>query len=361
MLSFQKSFAIILLISAVIAAPFSAMAQDAPELSKTYTSPDNTFSIDYPAGWQARAGDEDAFPFIFFSNDEAALESMENRPGTILVGVVAPRYVGLIFDTEEDALPRTPRAFLDKILEEFDDFTTLSEIDESKVGELRAARITVVDDDGEGVVLVADLDDGDLAALIGYATPGEFEPFEETVLAIAASMQFRRPDPTFVPDLSETYESEDLDLSVAYPLGWAVEEDSTGGSLTLATSRFALDNEGEVPGEATIYIANAAILQEQIPFTLGDTPVESLENLLSGIDDDDSELVVGEIEAITLGDLEAAWATIHDEETEGLVLFVEYGDGQSAALSLTVYPGDTELFQSTFLAIAATLQPFLEE
>jgi hypothetical protein len=162
------------------------LGQEIIALAETFSSANFAFTFDYPAGWNI---DDSEAPIIVAIGNVRDANSEALSAGDGLIFVYDPLEAGLPSDL---TLLDMAQRWQDLISEGGE--AQVGDIQEMTIANRDAAQIAVVTDDYDSVVLVIEVADGQYAVLVATAVQGEFDEFEATILAVAASVQ-----PTPIP------------------------------------------------------------------------------------------------------------------------------------------------------------------
>lgn len=170
----------------LLTAPLAALAQD--PLTEEYTSPSGSLSLSYPAGW---AYQEDA-GMLALSNDPAAFESSGIPAGAVGLIVIEPSLLGVLTGGQDMGFEEMMAMLAVGLSEGGVDVNSL-EPEQIAVGDRPATRLFFTVEGNDVLLLGLDLGDGNVAAVVALVAPGELDQFEDTVLAIAESIEYAPP------------------------------------------------------------------------------------------------------------------------------------------------------------------------
>ncbi len=168
----------------------------AAELSQTFES-STGLKVEYPEGWIARDGDSG--PEI--ANSQQTLDAMD---ATEEAEVPEDGFALLLLNPADMALPGLETMDAKAVLEMFagfmagegtDEGMKIGEIEETKVGDYAAVRLSVTDSTikSEGFMLAYKLDDTTVIFAVAMAHDGKLGDFENTALEIIKSIEYTAP------------------------------------------------------------------------------------------------------------------------------------------------------------------------
>lgn len=164
-------------------APIPALAQD--PLTGHYASVSGV-SLAYPAGWIVI--DQDGV--IALTNNLAAITADVLPPGTVGMIVMDPPAASRLLDGG-DTLDLAEMASAITVLPGADQVEfELLQADEIRVADRSALRVSARADLADGLLLVIDYGEGNRVIVAAMTTPGEMDQAEETILAVAASVEY---------------------------------------------------------------------------------------------------------------------------------------------------------------------------
>jgi hypothetical protein len=150
-------------------------------------------------------------------------------------------------------------------------------------------------------------------------------------------------------------------FSVAYPSGWAAEEDVEGGVLSIANTEAALArfSAGQVEsGDFALSVGFVpATFFELIEVRLGTTPESLLQSIMPVMRARSDNTAVSEIKVVSVGgEREAALVMVSDDQGEGTFMVFAAAEGVIAFISAVGYPAEFEDFSDIALTVAATVE-----
>ncbi|MCZ7539981.1 MAG: WD40 repeat domain-containing protein [Anaerolineae bacterium] len=164
-------------------APLTAFAQDSPD--QQYVSASGTLKFTYPAGWVA----VEEQGVVLLTNDEAALEEDTVPSGMIGIVIAEPLAVRLVAYELSDTSPEGVAAAMAESIS-FGAIDVLP-VPESFTLEGRdAARLSFSVEYGEVLVIAVDVGNDNTLALVAVTAPGEMGQFEQSILDVAASVEY---------------------------------------------------------------------------------------------------------------------------------------------------------------------------
>lgn len=174
----------LLLALAGLVAPRSAFTQE--PLPEEFISTTGNLTLYYPAGWSIN--DEDGI--IALTNDPVAFGSERIPKGAIGVLVIEPQALSnLLEGIDAPTLPDVGAALADLIRQSEDEFE-LDSIEEITIADQPAVRVEASTETDDVVIYVIDHGGDALVAVMGVTAAGEQPPFADTLLAIAASIEY---------------------------------------------------------------------------------------------------------------------------------------------------------------------------
>lgn len=169
----------------LLATPLVALAQ-AP-LTEEYFSASG-LSLSYPGDWLVQ---EDA-GMVALSNDPNAFGSDDIPPGAVGVIIIEPPTVNAVAGGTYDTLESLLTLLAVDISEGELDSASLKP-QPATIGGRPAARLIANDTANDVLLLAIDLGDTGPAVVAAVTAPGELSRFEDTVLAIAATIEYMSP------------------------------------------------------------------------------------------------------------------------------------------------------------------------
>ncbi|MEP6987653.1 MAG: PsbP-related protein, partial [Chloroflexota bacterium] len=167
----RNKFAVIMFMFGVVALVFpSAIFAQAATLSETFTAPDKSFTVKYPAGWSVTAIPEDPNDVRFFPSDGSA-------------NSLAVQISETDAKTLEDAIKPTQRTM--------NNMTEVPTVIESNGRQMLYVEGTPYDNLIAGVLF----DNGKIAYVIGYTESADKSQWKQVVLDEAASIDMAGANP----------------------------------------------------------------------------------------------------------------------------------------------------------------------
>ncbi len=159
---------------------------EAVDLPEIYSSNNFAYVFNYLGGWNVDGSLE---PNVVAVTNVSTTDTAVLGSGEILVFVVDGTRIGSTLGLSSDlTLPEMAEAWREIAME--DGETEAGQIESMMIGAFEAARIDVVNTEGDGIVIVIDMGDGQFAVVLATAAHGEFPDAEATVLAIAESVEY---------------------------------------------------------------------------------------------------------------------------------------------------------------------------
>jgi|GEM_PF-987538 len=201
---FQRRFPLmsaLLVALFILAAPLTALAQD--PLTEEYTSSSGAITLSYPAGWAV----EEQAGMVALANVSDAFESPTLPTDVVGIIVIEPWMLG-VMALAESITPTEALAQLGQELTDGEvDAASLTPEDITIAG-YPASRFLLTYSGGDVLMLGIHLDDSTTIGVVALSNIGEMSAHEETVTAIAASIEYSEdtaPDPDdlldFDPDV----------------------------------------------------------------------------------------------------------------------------------------------------------------
>jgi hypothetical protein len=328
-----------------------ASAQDAPELPNIYTSADGTFSFHYPDGWTRVAIEAEVGAAVLWNGTAEDNPFRENPPADfVVVRILPPTYVGAEL-ADLNTLQADPQALLRAFTGD-DDATFRFETLESSVNDRAATIISFRDDLTEGQAILVDLADEGVGIVHAFSDLGRYGQHQATVEAMAASMQVH------------TYEDGDVrpivvnDLDVAFEIPaeyYALPEQE---AMVFGSSQAIINDEAPQSGEAyaAIFAPELLGIDTEDAETL-DALFDTVVSIFFGVDDE--ELILSPVESTVFDDSminERLQATYTRGEFEGMLLLIEFVDGETVFLYFEVNAGELVDFEDVIDAIVESIQ-----
>ena len=162
------------------------ITSEAVDLPEIYSSDNFAYVFNYPGGWNVDGSLE---PNVVAVTNVSTTNTAVLGSGEILVFVVDGTRIGSTLGLSTDlTLPEMAEAWREIAME--DGETEAGQIENMMIGAFEAARIDVVNAEGDGIVIVIDMGDGQFAVVLATAAHDEFADAEATVLAIAESIEY---------------------------------------------------------------------------------------------------------------------------------------------------------------------------
>ncbi|HEX3049208.1 MAG TPA: hypothetical protein VHP83_01025 [Aggregatilineaceae bacterium] len=160
------------------------------------------------------------------------------------------------------------------------------------------------------------------------------------------------PKPTLTPaatadpfTLTETYTSP-AGISFQHPAGWIMRYQT--GYITAANQVEAFNVESAQPGQVAFMLMEPSLAA----VNGGATPAEILTLYAA----QETQMTFGSIKSATVGDKNAARASIKQATLEGFALAIEMEPDTNVLLIALAAPGELAAFEPLLLDIAATIQ-----
>jgi hypothetical protein len=344
------------LVLSLVTAVLPALAQE-PLLTESFASSDGALTFDYPAGWHTK---EFIFPGIaLLGTSEDVVTDMYNRlqnntanfltggeaaegsetgskipPGELALIIIGPQASRFFFGAApptslEDALGRITRT---------GDEVQLGELEEITFGDYEALIITASSPDMDTASLVIDIN-GQYAWISGIAAPGEYEQFGETVLAVAATMDY------VLPEGAMTFRSDGI--SFDYPAGWFTMQ--LEGSVFVVNSMEATSMPA--PGQIMINVTLPSALP-MYGMNPQAEPAAIARDFATMWGKGEKEL--GDIEEITIGEHEGLLILFSSEANEGGVVVLTPEDGP-VTIAFSTALGELPDFEEDILLIIESI------
>ncbi len=363
-LHFVRKSALILMALALILLPMSVFAQDSDDSEwLTYTTDDGSISFEYPDTWSLNLDVLEPALVLTNGDFEDSLFVNPEAEDSIAVFIVLPDQFSEVFP-EITELPRTPRDLLEFLIFDAGDADIFTDIEEGTLNGHRAVFANFNNEGLEGAtdtlygqVFALDLDDGDLALVMGVMATDNYVQYQETVLSIVASMTLNR----YEEGDFRTITSPNLNLTFQMPAEY-VYDDTELASIALIASRQEIINTGPAEeGDITVAIATelyftgildaaGAILQ---------SPEQAIELALQIFAEDFENATVSEVETVTVEDAsveEMQQLTFEGDEFDGAILAFELPDEGIVTVFVAVNAGELSDFEDIILQIASSIQ-----
>lgn len=353
---------------------FPALAQDAPELTENFTTPNEQIRFLYPAGWHVDASDGAEYLDVSLASTPEALDKNVDDepflPGEVRIQMLVDETAKLGDTLNEgispDDSPEVLLSFLvaETIRSEQEGFT-FGEVTAFTIHDLPAARVPVTfGDNGEGIVMMSRYDEMLSSVIFLSTAPGELQDWESTALAVFESLipvSGSGDGDRIAPaaELTETLTA--TELSLLYPEGWQTREVSDD-VVYIANTPAALDhafgdtfNSGDV--QILVDVSSIEELSELIEGGINpdDSPLKILQGLIKGEAVEDSVVVIGEPESLQIGGMDAARVRLESASFEGRALIVEYAPGLFINMQVYAAPGELVAWETTAEAIIESI------
>lgn len=172
--------------------PF-ALAQD--DLSETFLTPNEAFSMNYPSGWEASL--LDTAVYLFSSSPDISFDNaITEVPSGELIGVVVLPESLAGLGLEQNTAPTD---VLEPIKGFFFDKDTVTEIEDIIINGFPAARINDDKPSYSQTLAISIAFDGGTVLFLGFTAPGELPENEATFISIVESMSMVAVD---APDIT---------------------------------------------------------------------------------------------------------------------------------------------------------------
>lgn len=386
---------LLMLFLSTIVLTLPTLAQDATAEAtssadlQTYTTEKGDASVQFPAEWVFEKGsDSTSILSVKLANNQSALaKELFNKddvfqPGEVHIEVAVISLPELVKEMPAGSitLDSTPLELVQALAKQ-------GMPDEFKFGNPGAMMINnrpavrmnlTAEKRGEGQLLLTIVDKQWVEAIILYAAAGEGDKWDITTRDILASIKISpqaesTPEPTVESTRQPTVEStaEPITLTqtaklnnglgvVSYPEKWFTRQYQTQ-SIYISNSQAALEKSfgsamtaGQVNILVTMSNADDYIKQAQLPAKADATPLELLQLTLKSVGDSGTTFATPE--ATVVGDKQAARVDFKSKEFEGTAWLIEYQKGAIVAVQMLAAPGESQYWQSTALAIAASIR-----
>jgi hypothetical protein len=177
---------LILMALAFLAACSSAATSTPAPLSQTFASSDSGIMLQYPAGWVA----SDLMGQVVIANMQAAVDAVVPAPGQFQARLFGTP-ISAINGLNADASPRQVIDFFASSLSTSG--VTFNSATELTIGDHDAARLEGNGTDGQAVVLVMNVGNGNFVFASATAAPGELAQYEPTLQAILKTLTYTTP------------------------------------------------------------------------------------------------------------------------------------------------------------------------
>lgn len=321
-----------------------AQAQGGDDRDAAFEAEDGSFSFAYPSAWYA---DEFFIPGLFFvATSEAEVEQMTSEEptfpsGEMLLTILSPQASGLVF---EGAEPATIAEAMELFLAVEEDTTEYGEPEAITIGDYDALVTDGATPEGEGLAIVIALDNGEFVLASAFAAPGEFGEFEDTVMAILATITYTTPEDMIA------FESQDGSLTLEYPAGWSAFERIEGDINIM--NEFSLEYTLH-SGQVVVNIATPPTVEWYLREGVGlpDDPTEAMASYWASVE----EKELGEVSDVTVGDYTGTRLDFTTTSEEGYILLLDV-DGGALAVQVTVAVGEMADFETDVTAILESLE-----
>ena len=331
-----------------------------------FSGAEGGLSFDYPAGWTTRVENGN----VRVGTGAAVLDwrfgaAIPAGEAVAIVQVIGAGRTADVLDLGGEANPA--RAFLAFALASIPDDMSVSDVQDVRLGDRRAALARIAGDDFEALALVLEDPSGDLFAMQFGAAPGELPAQEANALLIAetlargpvtADAQPTPPAAAAAPAFEgpvETFSSVGDLFSFEYPAGWLVTD--RGRTVQLGTNQAMAERQGGQPvpaGQAAMVVQFAA--PAQAAAIIGTDAEPTVEALLAAILANQLPTVNFEpVQSITIGDRRSASSRGVAPDYEALLLTLS-PDGQEFFFMFIVSaPGELESYRPALERVAATI------
>ncbi len=177
----------VLVLALLLVAPLTALAQD--PLTEQYVSPNGSLTLSYPAGW---ALEEDS-GLVAITNDPNAFDADSLPPGAVGIIVIEPSVVGFLVSGSPNLSMADILATLAYDLSGGELALESFAPEPVTINDQPALRLDFTFSMSSAVLLALDQGADDTVIVVALASPGGLDAFEETILAIAASVEYTAP------------------------------------------------------------------------------------------------------------------------------------------------------------------------
>jgi hypothetical protein len=307
-----------------------ALARDGDTLDATVESKDGSFSFAYPPGWYV---DDFLAPDFFYTVATSAwtvalmtAEEPTYPSGQVMLNILRPPASSLAFSGEESV---TMDEALTILLSTGTNATIFEEPEATTIGDYDALIADSTTPQYESLLIGVDLGNDHFALASVKAAPGEFSQFEDTVMAILASI-------TYTDVVA--FESPAGDLAFEYPVGWLVLE-MTQGTVTITN--------GMLDG-TLLYVPHSG----QVIVNIATPPAANswADSWLSV-----EERGLGQVSDVTVGDFTGTRLDFTTGTQEGYALLLDV-DGRILGIQVTTAPGELDDFDAEVTAILESVE-----
>lgn len=337
-ISYKMTLIFILLTFALL--PIMTYAQDSGDEGVIqYVSRDGSVSLEYPASWFLESNSFEAYFAISDKDYGDTFFSSEDEDAIALVVYLSDGFSSTFPDIE--ALPTEATDFLGFLSWDIYDEAIFTDIEEDTFGERSAVVANYSHEDVNGQVIVVDLGEGDLAAVIGVTTTDDYAPFEETVLAIVDSMTLLE----YEADDFRMVTSPDLNLRFEMPVGYVYNDTDDEGSITFGTNEEVNQSGPREPGQMAgvitteVFFTNNFDVAEAVVFETPEEALMTMNDFVVAFVAADG--TVSDIEVVTPEDeegFEYVKLTFESDVFDGVAVAIELSDGRIIT-SLLIVPG----------------------
>jgi len=387
--------ALLMIVFASFALALPALAQDATAEAtssadlQTFTTEKGDASVQFPAGWLSEnVGNSTSILSVKLANNQSALgKELFNKddvfqPGEVHIEVAVISLSELVKEMPAGSitLDSTPLELVQALAKQgMPDEFTFGNPGTVTINDRPAVRMNLTAEKrGEGQLLLTIVDKQWVEAIILYAAPGEGDKWDLTARDILASIKISpkaeaTPEPTIESTRQPTVEStaEPVALTqtaklnnglgvVSYPDKWFTRQYQTQ-TIYISNSQAALEKSfgsamsaGQVNILVTMSSADDYIKQAQLPAKADATPLELLQLTIKAVGE--NGITFATPEATTVGDKQAARVDFTSKAFEGTAWLIEYQKGAIIAVQMLTAPGETQRWQPTALAIAASIR-----
>lgn len=357
---------LILMVFALILLPMSVFAQD-PDDSEwlTYTTDDGSISFEYPDTWSLNFDVLEPALVLTNGDFEDSLFVDPEAEDSIAVFIVLPDQFSEVFP-EITELPRTPRDLLEFLIFDAGDDDIFTDIEEGTLNGHRAVFANFNNEGLEGAtdalygqVFALDLDDGDLALVMGVMATDNYAQYQETVLSIAASLTLNRYE---LGDF-RMVSSPDLNLTFEMPADYLHNDNELPGAVLIASREEIMNSGPAEEGDVTVAIATELYFSGifDAASDLFQTPELAIELVVELFAEDFENATVSDIETVSVEDApvpEMLQLTFVGDEFDGAILAFELPDERIVTVIVAVNAGELADFEDIILQIASSVQAF---
>ncbi len=362
--NFTRKSILLLMALALILLPTTVSAQDPDESDwLTYTTDDGSISFEYPDTWSLNFDVLEPALVLTNGDFEDSLFVDPEADDALAVFIVLPQHFPEVFP-EITELPRSPRELLEFLIFDAGDEDVFTEIEEGTLNGHRAVFANFNNEGLEGAtdtlygqVFALDLDDGDLALVMGVMTTDDYAQYQETVVSIAASSTLKLYEEGDFRRVS----SPDLNLIFQMPAEYYYSDDEVPGAILIASSEEILDSGPPEEGDLIVSIITEQYFTEFFDVSTEQlqTPEMAIELVVEILAEDFENGTVSDLETISVENAPVAellQLTFEADGYDGAILAFELPDGRVVTVSVVVNAGELSDFEDIILQIASSIQ-----